>query len=445
MGSLRSAVVLLLLGLATLTVVQVSGPQDWTRLELTRSIALLGSLQIPADLPIDKALYGGRTYADKAPGMSVIAIPAFELERALGVAKPRSKWDAKGDLSVWGLRLGAGGLLFLLAVWLVMRAAGTAAGATFGAGTLASPLAATMFAHVGAGGLGLGAFLLARRPTARRSAAAGFVGGCAVLIDYPAAVIVVAVAVVVALRAPRRLGWFVLGGLPPLAGLLVYNAVAFGSPFHLSYRYEAPPFSEEQHHGFFGVGVPTLHGLKEVLVGDRGLLVYSPVLVLAAVGLWLLWREGRRLDAGIAAAITVVFVLSNAGYFLPYGGASPGPRFLVAALPFLALGLGPAFRHWPRTTTAVAAISVVLTTADLLTYALRNPNDTWYPGKGESDLAKTIWVWLGLDRTEGGALVLLCSLAALATATWPLVRSHNHWRRPPGAPARDAEGSVRRQ
>jgi hypothetical protein len=418
----RRTLVLVLVALGTLTVVNAAGPQDWTRLELTRSIALRGSLQVPSSLPIDKAVYNGKTYADKAPGMSVLALPAFAIERAFGVATPRAKWQAEGDLSVWGLRLGAGGLLFLLAVWLVMRGAGTAAGATFGTATLAAPLAATMFGHIAAGGLGLGSFLLARRPTVQRSLAAGFVAGCAVLIEYPAALIAVIVGIVVLVRAPRRIGWYILGGLPPLAALLAYNDIAFGSPFHLSYRYEAGRFSEQQRHGVFGIGLPSLGGVEKVLVGDRGLLTFSPVLVLAAIGLWLLWREGDRLEAVVAAVITVAFVCSDAGYFLPYGGASPGPRFAAPMLPFLALGLGPSFRRWPRTTTAVAAVSVVLTTADMLTWSFRNEHDQWYPGHGFSDLAKTVWVWFGPDRIDSGGIVLLCSLAALAVATWPLLR-----------------------
>ena len=95
--------------------------------------------------------------------------------------------------------------------------------------------------------------------------------------------------------------------------------------FHLSYRYVANPFAERQHHGFFGIGVPTLHGLREVLVGNRGLLVFSPVLLAAAVGLWLLWRRGDRAEALLAGAVSLLFCLLSAGYFLPYGGGSPGP------------------------------------------------------------------------------------------------------------------------
>ena len=85
--------------------------------------------------------------------------------------------------------------------------------------------------------------------------------------------------------------------------------------------------------------MPTLHGLREVLVGNRGLLVFSPVVLAAAVGLGLLWRRGERAEALLAATVVVLFVLLDAGYFLPYGGGTPGPRFLAPALPFLALGL----------------------------------------------------------------------------------------------------------
>ncbi|MHB8469828.1 MAG: hypothetical protein ACYDCH_08750 [Gaiellaceae bacterium] len=86
------------------------------------------------------------------------------------------------------------------------------------------------------------------------------------------------------------------------------------------------------------------------LVGSRGLLVVSPVAVAAATGLALLWRRERRAEAAVCAAITIAFVLLDAGYFPPYGGTSPGTRFLVPALPFLALGPAAAFERLPRLT-----------------------------------------------------------------------------------------------
>ena len=209
--------------------------------------------------------------------------------------------------------------------------------------------------------------------------------------------------------------------MPPALALGAYDWAAFGSPFHLSYRYVANVYTERQHHGFFGIGVPTLAGLKDVLVGTRGLLYFSPVLVAAALGLWLLWRRGTRAEALLAAVVTVVFCLLDAGYFLVYGGGTPGPRFLAPALPFLVLGVPWALARWPRPTLVLAFASAVLTTVDALSWGVRPPDDTsWFPTRNE--ISKTIWAWAGLDRNVGALVVLACALAAVSLGAVAVVR-----------------------
>ena len=417
--------VLVLVVLAALTIVDVANPQDTTRYELTRHIVLQRTLTIEPDV-FDRAVYAGHTYSDKAPGMSFLAIPAYSVERALGVARAPHDWTGKGDLSLWGIRIATSGLLFLLAGLLVGRAAealvegtGAATFAIFGTATLAAPLAATLFEHDAAAFWAVAGFLLAwRQSRPLLLVAAGAALGTGVLFQYAVGSIAFVVAVYVAVREHRRAGWFVLGGLFPALALGAYNWAAFGSPFHLSYRYVANRYSELQHGGFFGIGIPRLSGLGDVLVGDRGLLVFSPVLLAAAVGLGLMWRRGYRGEAAVAATVSVVFVLADAAYFIPYGGNSPGPRFAAPALPFLALGLPFALARFPRATLGLAAVSCVLTSIDSLTWGLRLEGDRWYPGSGFSDLTKTVWVWGGLDRIQGGGLVGIAALAAIGVGGW---------------------------
>ena len=156
--------------------------------------------------------------------------------------------------------------------------------------------------------------------------------------------------------------------MPGALLLGAYDWAAFGAPWRLSYRYVAPEFAKQQGSGFFGIGVPDPSGVFAVLAGNGGLLFVSPVLVLAAYGLV---RLGRRfpVEAVVAGAIAFVMLLANVGYYLPYGGTSPGPRYAAPALPFLALGLAEAFRRLPRLTLALATLSVLTTTAIALTWS----------------------------------------------------------------------------
>jgi hypothetical protein len=414
--------VLALVALAALPPISLMGPQDLTRYDMTRNLALHGSIQV-SPTQFDRSVYHGRSYSDKAPGTSFFAVPAFELERALGIARRAGDWKAEGDVSLWLMRVLSSGTLFLLAVFVVGRlgeafASGTGAvtASLFGTATIAAPLAPTFFAHDAAGALAIAAFaLLWRGRSGGALIGAGLLAGSAVLFDYQSGLIALALLAYAAWRHRRKAAWYLHGCVPPALALGAYDWVAFGSPFHLSYRYVENAYTERQRSGFFGIGLPTLGGIRDVLFGSRGLLVWSPVCAAAALGLVVLWRRGFRAEAVLAGTITIVFVLVDAGYFLPYGGGSPGPRFLGASLPFLALGIAGALTRFRLPVLALGFVSIVTMTVQALSWGVRRTLDTAYlPGK--NDVMATVWSLAGAQRDLGAVLVLACALASLGVA-----------------------------
>ena len=252
---------------------------------------------------IDRARYEGRYYLDKAPGMSVVAaIPVAVIEAVdpglTDSDNPRF-WDSEGSFVLWAVRALVGGVFFLLGVVLVGRVAeglvegtGAVAAVAYGLGTLAHPLAPTLFGHIPAGTLGLAALILASRGGSTRLVAAGLCTGTAVLLEYQAALIVVALLVYTELRYGLRAALVLAaGGLPAAVLLALYNVAAFGSPLRFSYEFVANVYADRQHEGLFGIGMPDAGSFATVLVGARGLLLLSPVVLVAAAGLWLLGRR----------------------------------------------------------------------------------------------------------------------------------------------------------
>jgi hypothetical protein len=415
----HEALLIVLVAVATLGFFYKLNWQDISRLALTQSVALDGSLRIDrwAEQTGDKAAFDGHFYSDKAPGLSVAALPALEVLRASGVVREREEqlgvWNR--PIALWVTRLATAGALFVLALLLVARGAervvpgtGAPVAATYGLATLAAPLAAISMSHVGAGAVAFGGFLLAWRAPDRPAAAAGagLCAAAALLLEYQAAIAGVAVLAYLALKS-RRLTPVAAYAAAYCAGwlaLAAYDLAAFGSPFHLSYRY-VTGFVEQQRHGFFGIGVPTGHGIAKTLVAPHGLLLESPVLILAGAGLVLLWRRGLRAEAALCGTVAVAFAVSAAGYFDPYGGTSPGPRFFVPALPFLVLGLAPAFATWPRLTAVAAVVS---------TGAMLYECATWAAPGDEHWTSQTAWsFWLDAPKAVGLAVAAAAAAAAL--------------------------------
>jgi|SRR5579862_1073969 len=427
-----------LVAVAALSPMYRIGTQDVTRLCLTHAV-LHGHLTIEpcARHTLDYATYGGNEYTDKAPGLSFLALPA-----AWAIGMFTDHGLAHGDFRLWFVRMATGGLAFLVLAFLIGRISegiaprlGGLALVAFALGTYVAPLAATMHDHVVAGAFAFGGFVLA---WSRRYALAGLCAGIAVDTNYLCALIGIIVAAYVLVAGVRPLLRFAAGAAGPLLLLAAYDWAAFGSPFHLSYRYVANKYAADQQAGFFGIHMPNAHAVGQVFLGDRGLLVASPVIVAAVAGTVLLARR-YRLEAIVCLAVFGVFVLVNCGYFLPYGGKSPGPRFLVPALPFIALGLAPAFARWFRTVAVLAGASIVAMTALTLSWSGSSghsyPETIWgtvarvltgvaHSAHADPGLAGSSLQWVGIGRA--GAAVVVC-LAALGAYVLAL---STHTRRP---------------
>jgi hypothetical protein len=317
---------------------------------------------------------------------------------------------------------------------------------SFALGTLVAPLGSVLFDQVPTAALALGAFLLAWN---RRPVLSGLLSGAAVLVEYEAGLIVVVLAAYLALTSWRSLRAFVIGLLPGVVVLGAYDWAAFGAPWHLSYRYEGSVFKGVQSTGFFGIGLPHAFGVFYVFSGGRGLLVVSPVLVMAALGLVRLSRTYRR-EALVAGAVTALFVLLDCGYFDPYGGGSPGPRYLVAGLPFLAVGLGPAYAWRPRLTLIAALASVIATTVLTVTWTQWDLNESrgvWgellrLPSTLHSAFESSSLSPFGLSSGGGALLVALAAAAALVLGIrampWAKIRNEQRYRARRGRPSRPA-------
>ncbi|MGQ9555824.1 MAG: hypothetical protein ACUVWR_17125 [Anaerolineae bacterium] len=105
-----------------------------------------------------------------------------------------------------------------------------------------------------------------------------------------------------------------------------------------------------------------LAGIAGLLVSPgRGLFLYAPLLLLALPG-WTLLRRRAAVAAWLALGVAAAHVLIYGKWFMWHGGYAWGPRFLLPALPFLALALAPLWergRNWRRALLIFAAISFV--------------------------------------------------------------------------------------
>jgi hypothetical protein len=356
---------------------------EMPRTLMTQEIVDRGTFRIDARLGemgsrFDTSLGAdGHWYSNKAPGPSFLAVPVY-----LGVKLFRA---TSLMASTWAFRVFAVTLPAVLFLPFFYRLCGRFAPdewsrrlalCAYALGSSALPYGMLFMSHalaaVTAGGSFVAAVTLARGQTHRPKLTGwvcGLLAGLAVMMDYQTVIASVAVAAYLlakGIQRLRNLAMLALGAAPAALALAAYHKVCFGSPLSTPLSSATDTVTRR---GFLGLVGPSKESFAAVILEpSNGLIVLMPWTLLALVGIVAVAASRiRRLTAG-AEMITCVVVV--AGYLMMMGSLVPsfarsgwcvGPRYMTAALPFLAWMACAGFSVLrPYLVGRVVALAVVL-------------------------------------------------------------------------------------
>jgi hypothetical protein len=137
--------------------------------------------------------------------------------------------------------------------------------------------------------------------------------------------------------SPARKGAFAFGAVPIPAAYLIFNLLVFGHAFIVV---------SDAENGFARGSL--FHGLPGLLISpSRGLLIFSPVFLFAAVGTYLWFRDGRKWHPeiyGTCLLVAVAHLIVISRWRGWTGGFNYGPRLLTDVVPCLVILMIPALR-----------------------------------------------------------------------------------------------------
>lgn len=377
----------------------------------------------------------GKTYSNKAPAPILIGVPFFcAVDRIMNGNAPSIEAQERARKPVTLLLA----LLFQILpfAWGVRRlqrqylAQGTAESAIvfFTVAALfantASLFMNTWFGHGLVAATVLWAWIFF---TEGRLARSGFALALAVASDYPTALVVLAFLVGVFLD-PRFAGhgrWrallaFAAGAALPSIAMLLYHHHCFGNPFYVPYRFQNPAFVDLGGRGNSFLGIfsmlPDFSALRELLFGARRGLLWTQPWVFAALALVpVLWRRREsRSTVVILIGGFLGLLWMNASFGQWHAGATPGPRYLSAAFPLLALLACEAKVRWGAT---LGALGFVLLLPGIALFATVYSTTVIFP-EDRALWGEAVNKILSLSGTASIRFVILVGLFLLLAFAW---------------------------
>lgn len=311
----------------------------------------------------DKSVFNGHYYSDKAIGLSIISVifylPLYWLSHLFQFSL--SVWQSKYYLTFFVIGLPSaftGSLIYVFCKYLSssqLRA--YIVTLAIALGTMALPFSLVFFSHQLAGSILFSAFFLIFLLKLRSGTVknwipflTGLLLGLALITEYTTFIIVIPLVVYYFYVLWKKQLFHekslillpAFGGLIPILVLFAYNWLIYGNPLSIGYEHLSASFyGNSMAQGLMGIGWPQLKVLYYLTVHPAmGLFWQSPVLLMAIVGAYGLFRSREyRAEAILTTVAVVAYLLMNSGYFMWWGGKSFGPRLLIPMLPFLCLPL----------------------------------------------------------------------------------------------------------
>jgi len=379
----------------------LSGPNPSTRYVLTKTIVENSHSWFPMDWQFwfpeewldsfwvspDYAQIGDQFYCDKAPGLSLLLIPVYILASWIApflmVDTGNPVFTSTDTLAIEMMQL----VLLVINAWGIVRVYDIATemgvrskkalitSLIVGFGTIFWSFSPTLFPHALIATLLLEVtwrLVQARnnKHSFRNVLVAGLLLGYGGVIEYPVVFIVPLSCLYLLVPftkmklfklqdlkeqglasfiqllkedtiVKRFTACFVLGSVSVIAFLpfFLYNMTAFGGITELAYSFSH--WYDNIH--FYN---PLQSGLDTLIISSfRGLLTFSPVILLSVWGLIIMYRKWPG-ESLFMITVAVFFVFFYAKNFDPTGGASFGPRYIIPSIPFLILPLAFLMEEW---------------------------------------------------------------------------------------------------
>lgn len=365
---------------------EIRSANELSRLYLAIAMVDEGTVSIDTELRrfgdiSDKSVREGRYYSDKAPGVAFVALPFVWLHHTLA-SEPTLETDvriARLVVSTFSTMAVLFALMSLMAAHGIDPRIRRALALAYGLGSLATTYGILLFGHQISAAMLFLAFMSARkvdeaskRGAILRSLAVGLCLALAIAIEYPNVLLCLPIGIFFLARVrkqPLQLLWMVCGALPIALVLGVYHKAAFGSPFATGYSFLANSFSAVHAQGVMGISTPTLaHAYLSFLSPAKGLYYYSPFLLLAIPGLYLVREKGAEGWTSIALVVLSALIVCSMVY--PNGGWTVSQRHLTPSVPFMILPLALVLERWKAMRPMFAVLAVIAVVVTYISTAI---------------------------------------------------------------------------